>query len=140
MLYAPSYISLLYALSYYNLIPEKVSSITSITTKRKKEFRTPIGTFIYYALKREYYSLGISWKKQDKNRGFFIASPEKAIIDKLYFENVIQTQKEMSTYLFENLRIDESNLREFDVVLLENILQYYKKITMLNLIKILKKL
>ena len=36
LLFAPSYISLESALSYWGLIPEKVNNITSITNKRKK--------------------------------------------------------------------------------------------------------
>ena len=140
LLYGPSYISLEYALSFYNLIPERVDAITSVTTKRKKEFRTPIGTYLYYAIKMEYYSLGVLWKRENSNRGYFIASPEKALIDKLYFEKAIHTQKEMSIYLFENLRIDKEKLKELDVFLIENILDNYKKKSLINLYRVIKKL
>lgn len=140
LLYGPSYISLEYALSYYNLIPERVENITSVTTKRKKIFKTPIGSYIYYSMKIEYYSLGVIWKKEDDGRGYFIASPEKALIDKLYFEKALQTQKEMNEYLFENLRIDSSKLKEMDVILIENIIRNYKKKSLKNLVKVIRKL
>ena len=140
LLYGPSYISLEYALSFYNLIPERVDAITSVTTKRKKEFRTPIGTYLYYAIKMEYYSLGVLWKRENSNRGYFIASPEKALIDKLYFEKAIHTQKEMSIYLFENLRIDKEKLKELDVFLIENILDNYIEKSLINLYRLITKL
>lgn len=140
LLYGPSYVSLEYALSFYNIIPEKVTAVTSITTKRKKEFRTPIGSFLYYEMKNPYYSLGILWNKISDGRGYFIASAEKALIDKLYFDKAVNTQKEMITYLFENLRIEKQRLMELDLVLIENILKHYKKKSLLKLLKVIKKL
>ena len=46
-LYSPSYISLEYALNYYNLIPERVSDLTSVTIRKTLRFGNKIGTFIY---------------------------------------------------------------------------------------------
>lgn len=140
LLYGPSYISLEYALSFYNLIPERVEVITSVTTKRKKKFITPIGTFLYFAIKMDYYSLGIKWQRENQDRGYFIASPEKALIDKLYFDNALHSQKDMTIYLLENLRIDKKNLKELDAVLIDNIIDTYKKKSLINLIKVIKKL
>jgi len=140
LLYGPSYISFEYALSFYNMIPERVEAITSATTKRKKEFKTHIGIFQYYAIKKEYYPLGISWKRGNDNRGYFIAAPEKALIDKLYFDKAFYTQSEMAAYLLENLRIDERSLKNLDYNLIESILYTYKKKSLLNLLKVIKKL
>ena len=39
LLFGPSYVSLEYALSYYGFIPERVETVTSVTTKRNKSFR-----------------------------------------------------------------------------------------------------
>jgi hypothetical protein len=58
-LYGPSYISLEYALSYYGLIPERVESITSVTTKRSKKFITPLGSFSYEHIPLKAYPIGI---------------------------------------------------------------------------------
>lgn len=46
-LYFPSYISLESALQFYNLIPEKVTVITSVTTKKTNIFKNALGTFEY---------------------------------------------------------------------------------------------
>jgi hypothetical protein len=140
LLYGPSYISLEYALSYYNLIPERVEAITSVTTKRKKTFNTPIGTFLYYSVQMKYYSFGVKWLREKNKRGYFIASPEKAVIDKLYFENAFHSQNDMRIYLLENLRIDKAKLKELNDVLIENIIEVYKKKSLANLLKVIKKL
>ncbi len=39
MLFGPSYVSLEWACQYYRLIPERVTTVTSVTTKRSKEFQ-----------------------------------------------------------------------------------------------------
>ncbi len=140
LLYGPSYISLEYALSYYNIIPERVEVVTSVTAKRKKIYNTPLGIFHYSALNKRYYPAGISWKRLGDGRGYFIATPEKALIDKLYFENALLTQKGMTQYLFENLRIEKSILMELNCKLIEEILLPYKKKTLNNLVKIINKL
>ena len=42
-LFSPSYISLEYALSYYDLIPEAATVYTSVSTKKTTKFKTPLG-------------------------------------------------------------------------------------------------
>ena len=50
LIYGPSYISLEYALSYHGLIPERVSTVTSVALGRSRKFDTPLGTFTYRSL------------------------------------------------------------------------------------------
>ena len=140
LLFGPSYISLEYALSHYNMIPERTKTVTSVTPKRKKDFTTPFGRFVYLAMNIEYYQMGFTWKKTSDGRGFFIATPEKALIDKLYFEKAITSIREMLTFLLENLRIDETTLRDLDVKYIKNMLIVYKKKSLLNLVKALKRI
>jgi len=42
IIYGPSYVSLEWACQYYRLIPEKVTTVTSITTQRSRKFQTPM--------------------------------------------------------------------------------------------------
>lgn len=89
-LYAPSYVSLEMALSYFDLIPEGVYSVTSATSKKTEKFKTPIGEFSYRNLKPQLlfgYSLQQVGKQQYK-----LAEMEKAVLDYLYF-NPKSTQK-----------------------------------------------
>lgn len=81
-LYKPSYISFDYALAYYNLIPEMVYEVTSATTKPTRLFTTDTLAFGYYTIKTETYT-GYILKQQGERR-FYIAEPEKAVVDYLY--------------------------------------------------------
>ena len=45
LIYGPSYVSVEWACQYYCLIPEKVTTITSVTTKQSKQFETAAGLF-----------------------------------------------------------------------------------------------
>ena len=82
-IYAPSYIGLASALSWYNFIPEAVFQTTSITTRRNKLIRTSIGDFHYRSIKPEYF-FGTNVVYQN-NDHFFISDPEKTLLDYLYF-------------------------------------------------------
>lgn len=81
-IYSPSYVSLETALSFYGIIPEAVFTITSVATRKTKEFKTPIGNFSYQKIKREAFG-GFETKKQD-NISFNLALPEKALVDFFY--------------------------------------------------------
>ncbi|HDP69775.1 MAG TPA: hypothetical protein ENN38_03075 [Actinobacteria bacterium] len=82
-LYQPSYISFEYALSYYHLIPETVYTITSATTKPTREFEALNKVYRYYKIKKAVF-LGYEPKKIE-DVTIFIAEPEKALVDYLYF-------------------------------------------------------
>jgi len=134
-IYGPSYISLEYALSYYNLIPERVEMITSVSPKRKKIFKTKIGDFIYFTLKANYYNFGYTTVKLNDGRNFLIATPEKAIADKIYFENGVRTPKEILEFFTENMRIELNDLKNLNYAFLNSIVSKFNKKKMYNLIK-----
>ena len=107
-LYSPSYVSTIYALGYYGLIPEKVVDVTSVTTKKTAKFINPFGTFIYQHLKT---SLFFGFKEIEDENGFpvLIAEPEKAMLDFIYlnlkdFKNKDEDVFSLS-YRFQNLDI-----------------------------------
>ncbi|MEI8189648.1 MAG: hypothetical protein WCI75_08020, partial [candidate division NC10 bacterium] len=52
-LYRPSYLSGLWALGYYDLIPERVIWLTSVTPRVPRRFENPFGVFDYRNLKRD---------------------------------------------------------------------------------------
>ena len=107
-LYSPSYVSTTYAFGYYDLIPEKVEDVTSITTKKTAKFTNTFGTFIYQHLK---INLFFGFKEIEDENGFpvLIAEPEKAILDLIYlnlqdFKNKGKDIFSLS-YRFQNLDI-----------------------------------
>lgn len=82
-IYFPSYVSLETALSYYNLIPETVYAVTSVTTKPTREFEITERLFEYRKIKKEAFTGYIP--KQVNGETGLMATPEKALVDYLYF-------------------------------------------------------
>ena len=138
-LYTPSYISFDYALSYYGMIPERVSEITSATSKNEKLFETPIGRFSYKKVSIEAYSLGVDWIYDDIEGGKFIATPEKALCDKIKYDRGIGTltQNSMIEYLKYDLRIDITTPLNYELI--EIIATAYKSRNLKTLATIVKK-
>ena len=117
----PSYVSLEYALGFYELIPEKVTVITSVTTKKTKIFKNLLADFEYHSIKNDLF---FGFKKEiDNNQEFFIALPEKALLDYFYLNSHFQG----SFSELESLRLQ--NLENLNTELLETYgLRYNKRI------------
>jgi hypothetical protein len=112
----PSYISLDSALSYYSLIPEQVFETSSVTTKKSRDFFTPKGTFSYTLLPLPYYAFGIKTMALSNHQYVLMASKEKAIFDKIVCSAGIILRSSVAAYqyLVENLRVDETQLKNLD--------------------------
>lgn len=78
-LYAPSYISLESALSYYGIITGFPYIVSSITVKKPKKIIFQNKEFSYSRVKKELF-FGMR-----KDVDFVIAEPEKALLDYIYF-------------------------------------------------------
>ena len=138
MIYGPSYVSLDYALHYYGLIPERVEAVTSVTSGRGRRFSTPVGLFIYRMIPLRAYQVGVDQVEIEGGRPFLIATPEKALADKIYDDRGtgIRTQEEMKGYLLKNLRTDPESLAKLDAEALALIADRYrsKKIRLLSIV------
>lgn len=78
-LQTPSYISLLTALSYYEITTQIVqSAVESIAIKRTKRVEIQATTFLFLKIQPTLYSDFI------RKDGYFIAKPEKALLDSIY--------------------------------------------------------
>ena len=139
----PSYVSLESALSYYGFIPERVYEITSITTKAARKFETPMGVFNYIRLPLPYYSFGIQQTKFTDKQYAMMASPEKALCDKIVTTSGLQlrNQKNVMSYLVEDLRMGRDNLKELKTKAISEWLPYaFKKASLSILIKTINSL
>ncbi|MFH1868331.1 MAG: hypothetical protein ABH843_05110 [Candidatus Omnitrophota bacterium] len=105
-LYAPSYVSLEYALNYYDLIPERVSDLTSITTKKTMRFVNDLGTFIYQHINPKAFR-GFKALKDEAGLNFLIAEPEKALVDFFYL-NLSRFQGDYSGIFEESYRLQNT--------------------------------
>ena len=114
LVYGPSYLSLEYALSYHNLTPEAVNSLTSVTTQKNKRFDTAVGRFEYRHLGLGYFPAGIERVEMDDGRAFLIATPAKALFDFLYLRTPSVGAGEIEDHLFANLRIDRQSFEALD--------------------------
>lgn len=112
-IYGPSYLSFDYALGYYGMIPEAVYAFTSATydKKKRKTYETPFGRFTYRDVPKEVYPLGVCLLKEG-DYAFQIASPEKALCDKLYELPPVGSIRGMTSLLIQDLRIEPETLRE----------------------------
>lgn len=116
-LLGPSYVSLDSGLSHHGLIPERVYETTSVTTKLTRSFKTPMGTFSYIRLALPYYAFGIQQIKLADDQYAMIATPEKALFDKIVTTSgiVLRSVKSAESYLLEDLRMDKYNLRNLNI-------------------------
>lgn len=112
LIYAPSYVSLHTALSWYNLIPEMIVSTTSVSTRKTNKFSTPLGDFVYHRIKPELFGFGYALENMDasksgigKFRKIMVATPQKAILDFFYIYNFYSSEKDM-----EDLRLNDTEL------------------------------
>ena len=114
-LHGPSYVSRHWALSYYGLLIEYVSVVTSMCLDRSRQIETARGNFHYQAIPASYYSVGIDSIQQDKI-AFMIATPEKALADLLVSTRKlrIQSSSAMMSYLEDDLRLDSDDLIKLD--------------------------
>ena len=112
-LVTPSYLSLEFVLGFYGLIPEKVTVFTSITTKKTAGFKNVLGAFDYRSVKEKLF---FGYKKiTESEREFFIALPEKALLDYFYLNKQFKGEyEEFDSLRLQNLELIKlRRLREF---------------------------
>lgn len=116
-LHGPSYVSLETAMSYWGFIPERVYETSSITLKASKTYKTKIGKFTYRHISSPYYSFGIQRVSLTERQVALVASPEKAICDKIATTAGVSLRSVRQTldFLTEDLRIDEEALRTLNI-------------------------
>ena len=102
-LLAPSYVSLQSALGYYDLIPETVPQILSITSKlRSKAIETPFGSYRYHNIQSPLFS-GFSLVQVTTEQSAYLARPEKALLDLIYLTKQGHTPEYLDSLRLQNL-------------------------------------
>ena len=106
-LYQPSYVSTEYALGFYDIIPERVYDITSVSPKKTVTFENEFGRFVYQHIKTEGFK---EYKMIADENGFncFIADPEKALVDYCYLN--LPLFKTRPHIIFDSLRLQNLKL------------------------------
>ena len=118
----PSYISFEYALMRHSIIPERVTCVTSATfgKHKTKTYDTPLGVFRYYDIPESAFDVGIEVWGQD-GREYLMATPAKAVCDKLSKMPPTRSRKGLEELMFDDLRFDEEEIFNLDA---KTILEY----------------
>lgn len=124
MIYGPSYVSLEWACQYYRLIPEKVTTVTSVTTQRSRKFQTPLGLFTYDHLPMQAFPIGVTLINFSDKQQALVATKEKALSDLLVIRRgCFSSKKHFKEVMFEDLRIEEEDFNSLNLELLKMIYQ-----------------
>ena len=137
---SPSYLSFDWALSYYDLIPEKVFSITSasLNIRKNKTFINKFGRYEYSDIPSNAFSEGLTYLENGEYI-VKIATKEKAICDSLSKWRVVRNIKDLTELLFIDKRIDEEEFKTCDFKLMIRLAGLYNKTNLDLLIKLIRK-
>jgi hypothetical protein len=102
-IYGPSYISFETALARHGMIPEGVTEILSATPKRAASFENDFGRFRYRAIPKAVSPVGIL-RITDSDLPFLIASPTKALVDRIALEPGFRSMADVARWM-EGMRI-----------------------------------
>lgn len=105
-MYAPSYISLHSALSFYGLIPEAVLQVSSVSTLKTMSFTNNVASYSYKSVSEELF-FGYEPKIMKNGKNILMATPEKALLDLIYLYPFYKSVQDM-----EGLRLDEDFMHE----------------------------
>jgi hypothetical protein len=116
-LYGPSCVSLDYALAWHGWVPERVHEVTSVCTGRGRMVENALGRFSYTRLPANVYPSGIMQASVSAQETFLIASPLKALCDKVMLTPHLRATRRaaMQRFLFDDLRVDPEALVGLDL-------------------------
>jgi predicted transcriptional regulator of viral defense system len=114
-IYGPSYVSFESAFSWHGWIPEAVYTLTSVSSSKSKEFKTPLGAFSYTRVPQKVFYTGVERRTDEAGNVFFMATPMKALADYVY---VHKTDWVGLKPVIENLRIEPD---EFEAVAMDDL-------------------
>lgn len=129
-IYAPSYISLHTALSFYGIIPESVVEITCVSTQKTARFENAFGIYSYQTVKPNLF-FGYEPKVMHDGKQYWMATAEKAIVDLLYLYPQYNTLEDMR-----ELRLDEDWMA--DELNRDRLMDYVERINSLALTRRVK--
>lgn len=135
-IYGPSYVSLEPALAHWGLIPEMVTTVTSMTIGASRSFSTPLGLFRYIHLKLPYYCFGIRQVELATNQTVLMAGPEKALCDIIVERTgvLLRSVKQARSFFEEDLRIEREALKELDREMIRSWVKQAPKRSSINIL------
>lgn len=137
-LHEPSYISFDYALAWHGVLRGEYMVVTSATTGLKDEvsFSNPPGLYRYTAIHPDAYAAGVETLIEN-GRGFRIATPEKAVCDKLSLMPPVGSLDGIIDLMFMELGFDEDRILGMDMDLVSEISGLYHSRTVSTMARFL---
>jgi predicted transcriptional regulator of viral defense system len=130
-LYFPSYISMEWALQFYGLIMDRVTTVTSVTLLRSCDFKTPYAPFSYKHITKSRYPIGYISNTSKTGDYFLIARPEKALLDYVNIRSkdlIIKSEQDIKEFFENDLRLDiEEFLKITKLEDLDELLPFYHR-------------
>ncbi len=93
-------------MSFYGIIPEAVTAVTSVTSNRPASYSNDFGEFSYQTVKPALF-FGYKPMILSPHGSYLLAFPEKAILDLLYLYSQYNTEEALM-----ELRLDEWWMQE----------------------------
>ena len=110
-LYRPSFLSSLWALGHYDLIPERVVWLTSVTPRVPRHFENPFGVFDYRNIKQDFF-FGFAATVVG-GQEFLVAEPEKALLDHWHLTEGEWTKERLDEMRYQHVdRVVATRLRD----------------------------
>jgi len=111
-LYRPAYLSGLWALGHYDLIPERVVWFTSVMPRVPRRFENPFGVFDYRNIKQDCFfgfaAAGVGGQK------ILVAEPEKALLDHWHLTAGEWTPERLEEMRYQHVAlVDEKRLQAY---------------------------
>lgn len=138
-IYGPSYLSFDYVLSMCSLIPEAIFQTYTSATFRKgkaKQYDNAFGVFTYRDVPAAVYHFGVEIREEN-GYSYQIATPEKALCDKLYTISPVGSVKAMRALLFDDLRVDENDFWQLNLEDIKQLAPLYKSTNLKYLAKLI---
>lgn len=110
-----SYISLEYALSYYQIIPDVAQVITSVSKSRNEKIINECGSFQYRKISGNLFTgFVLSPSIIKKDRFIRMAEPEKALFDLVYFRSDLKCEDDFSSL---RLNLEKIKIKKIEAYL-----------------------
>ena len=111
IIYGPSYLTGLWALSWFGVIPEKSELLTSGTIRPTRNFENSFGRFSYQSLKPSLFN---GWERLAiVGAEVLVARPEKALADHFYLESGEWNEERMESMRFDPEGINQKRLADY---------------------------
>jgi hypothetical protein len=109
-----SYLSLEFALSYHQIIPEITPSFTSISNNRNEDIHNNFGNFYYHKISSKLFcGFTLMESQTQSNRYIRIAEKEKALFDLIYLRKDLRDTQDFKSLRLNMEKINPAKLKKF---------------------------